>query len=104
MRTIWKYPLAKRGWNSWRIGADAKIVLAAIDHTTKTPTLWIEHDRPEPPSYAIGAVTDTLTFRKEDYREFRIAVTDDDIEEGETHVGSMIDGIYVWHIYERATR
>lgn len=102
MRTIWKYPLAKRGWNSWRIGKDAKIVLAAIDHRTKTPTLWIEHARPAPPRYDLEAATDSLSFSRDDYREFRIAVTDDDIEEGETHVGSMIDGIYVWHIYERA--
>ena len=47
---------------------------------------------------------ETMMMNMDDIREFRVAVTDDDVEEGETHVGSMIDGIYVWHIYERAFR
>ena len=101
MRTVWKYPLARRGWNSWPLGKDAKVVMAALDHTTKAPTLWIEHERPESNLRGIGTAPESLTMNKEDIREFRVAVTDDDIEPGEIHVGSMIDGIYVWHVYER---
>lgn len=101
MRTVWKYPLARRGWNSWPVGKDATIVLAAIDHATKAPTLWIEHERPPEPLRGIGTAPAELTIKAGDLREFRVAVTDDDIGPDETHVGSMIDGIYVWHIYER---
>lgn len=104
MRTIWKYPLTRRGWNSWPLGKGSKVVLAALDNTTHAPTLWIEHERPAEPMRGIGTAPAELMINTEDIREFRVAVTDDDIPDDELHVGSMTDGRHVWHIYERAFR
>src|SRR3546814_16649393 len=86
MRTIWKYPLARRGWNPLLIGKDAKILLAALDHTTRAPTLWVELKRPDQSLRGIDKA-ETMMMNMDDIREFRVAVTDDDVEEGETHVG-----------------
>src|SRR3546814_18402985 len=102
-RTIWKDPLARRGWNPLHIGKDAKILLAALDHTTRAPTLWVELKRPDQSLRGIDKA-ETMMMNMDDIREFRVAVTDDDVEEGETHVGSMIAGIYVRHIYDRDFR
>lgn len=97
MRTIWKYPIARKGYTAIRAERDDPIVLAAIDHQTRDPAIWIMHERPE--SHGPGL---TAAEEMDHLRYFRVALTGDDIEPGERHVGSMTQHEFVWHIFERA--
>lgn len=105
MRTVWKYPLPRRqhaGYAALEIGDDAIIVLTGLDPVSKTPTIWVEHERPKPPRYQDANAPARLPDVAK-VRYFRVAMTGDDIEPDEKHIGSIIETPHVWHIYERAT-
>jgi hypothetical protein len=92
--TIWKFPLLLSGWNDIRVGADGdgvtQVVLTAPDPATGNPAIWIAHDPEGAPmlrSFLIVGTGHTIP-------------SGDDIEPVE-HVGSMIAGAFVWHVYER---
>lgn len=89
MRTVWKFPLHMRGWNDVEMGEDAdhttKVVLAAIDPATGEPAVWIEGDDEGRPMA----------------RSFGVFPTGGRIAADAEHVGSIIDGAFVWHVYER---
>lgn len=91
-RTIWKFPIAIGSITTISIPADDECppnkplaVLAGLDPATGGPALWIELN-PDAPRVE---------------RRFIIHGTGHEIDEDETHVGSLIDRDFVWHIYER---
>lgn len=84
MRTIWKFPLGPDQPTIVSVPVDAKVVLVGIDPASGRRAVWIELD-------------DEQTMRD---RAFKIHGTGGRISVGWQHVGSLIDGIYVWHIYE----
>lgn len=90
-RVIWKFAIAIRGITPIQIPADSEsppsrplAVLTGLDPATGGPALWVELD-PE-------------ADRVE--RRYQIRATGEKIAEDETHVGSLIDRGFVWHIYE----
>lgn len=85
MRVVWKYPLHMRGWNELIVDASAKVVLVGTDPACRLPAIWLEHD----PTAPVKAM-----------RVFGVFPTGGTIAEHAEHVGSMIDGALVWHIYE----
>lgn len=94
MRTVWKFPLLRmHGWNDVAMGANAEgvtqVVLAAIDPSSGLPCVWIEGD-------------DTGAHMTRSFGVFPTGgMIEDKKHEPIEHVGSLIDGSLVWHIYER---
>lgn len=89
-RTIWKFPITVGGITPINIPVGAQVRLAALDPASGAPAIWIELD-PEAPMIN---------------RRFVIYGTGHEIEgdggsPSDLHVGSLIDGDFVWHIYER---
>lgn len=93
MRTIYKYTLDLHNAETWdiKVHEDAKILMV---HTQSyTPPygtgirIWFETDDSRP------IVT----------RHFFIVGTGYEVKENSNHVGSCIDGPWVWHVYENAT-
>lgn len=87
MRTVWKFPL--QPVTTIKVPATARVVLVAIDPATSDPALWIELD---PADEKVS-------------RTFAIYGTGHAIEGvfGQpmpVHVGSVIHGSFVWHVYE----
>lgn len=87
-RTVWKFTF-DQSWLAADLPATAKVVHAALDPATGVPTMWIELD----------------PRRQSIRRNFRIYGTGEQIPgDGTlgtpTHVGSVIQHDYVWHIYE----
>lgn len=92
MRTVWKFPLKTLGdWNEVLVaGVETQVVLVGQDPTTGMPCVWIEHEPGgEPMRRAFIAVGTGHAIP-----------SGDDIDPVE-HVGSVIAGAFVWHIYER---
>jgi hypothetical protein len=88
-RAVWKFPLEIGGITSATVSA-GYVVLAAIDPASGKPAIWIEHR------------LDGL----KDERRFVVYGTGHPIPGNggypdDLHVGSVIDGSFVWHIYER---
>jgi hypothetical protein len=91
-RTIWKFPLSIGAINTFSLPASAMVRMAALDPASERPAIWVELN-PE-------------ATRIE--RRFVIFGTGHHIEgDGgypyDLHVGSLIDGSFVWHIFERRT-
>lgn len=88
MRTVYKFPLTS-GWNVVTVGVGTwgppRVVLAAIDPASGAPTVWIEHD---PDGRSVT-------------RSFTVFGTGAVVPEQAEHVGSMVDGQMVWHVYGR---
>lgn len=88
MRTVWKFPLALNDeWQELEVPEStlAGAQLVAKDPATAWPAVWLEVDTEAP-----------LTNRA-----FRVFGTGHPIPGDAFHVGSLVDGPYVWHIYER---
>lgn len=92
MRTVWKFPIAIGSITTISIPSDDEIppsrplvVLAALDPASGGPAIWVELN-PDAPRID---------------RHFIVHGTGHEVKENETHVGSMIDRGFVWHIYER---
>ena len=81
MTTIWKYPLTQAF--SQDISKGARIVHAGKDPRGES-CLWAEID-PD---------ADT------EMRHFRVIGTGHIVPENAEHVGSYIDGPFMWHVYE----
>lgn len=86
MKVIWKFPLEIGSENRIFVNQFYRVVLTAMDHASGKPAVWIEHDP-----------TGTMMSRT-----FVIFGTGQQINgPPHAHVGSVIDGQFVWHIYER---
>lgn len=89
-RVVWKFPIAIGPVTTISIPRSAQVRLAALDPASGDPAIWVELD-PE--------------AARED-RRFVIYGTGHEIEgDGgypyDLHVGSVIHGAFVWHIYEK---
>lgn len=89
-RVIWKFRLSHHGQTVLSIPALSSIKLSGVDPQTRQPALWIELD---PEAERVN-------------RTFKILATGQPIEgDGgypyDIHVGTVIDGNFVWHIYEK---
>lgn len=86
-RQVWKFPLGTM--SIVNVPAAAKVVLVALDPATEQPSIWLEVDQDAP---------------KVD-RAFGIFGTGHPIN-GDggyptpLHVGSVVQGRFVWHVYE----
>lgn len=80
MKTIYKYQLANFATLDLPVGAKAVLV----EMQNGSPHIWFEHNR--------------SAFKEQ--RFFRIYGTGFDIPDNSIHIGSVIDGMFVWHIYE----
>jgi hypothetical protein len=86
-RVVWKFPLDVTKITQLTIPPaymDTPVRMAGLDPADGGPAIWIEFDQSHPrlPRY------------------FRIHGTGEPVENGEVHVGSMIDRSFVWHVYE----
>lgn len=88
MRTVHKFlvPFADPEAGPLPVSRHAPVRLTGLDPRTGKPAVWIEVETTNPPG------------------ERRMAVfgTGHELPDGWVHVGSMIDGSFVWHIYEEA--
>lgn len=85
-RTIWKFPLSNAGVNSIPLPERASVRLVDLDPMTGIPTIWVELDDSDPKRV----------------RRFLVHGTGHRIEPDEVHVGSVIQGSFVWHVFEQA--
>ncbi len=88
-RVVWKFPLEIGEVNSITVSA-GMVVLTGIDPASGKPAIWVEH--------RLGGL--------QDERRFVVYGTGHTIPgiggyPDDLHVGSVIDGSFVWHIYER---
>lgn len=83
-RAIWKFPIPFGQVVAVEANPNAKIVLAAIDPHGGAPAIWVDDDRP--------------AFSR---RLFYVAPTGHEIDPADTHIGSLADGIFIWHIFEK---
>ena len=86
-RAVWKFPLGTLAIVS--VPATAVPVLVALDPATGQPGIWLEIDLDAPKVE----------------RTFGIFGTGHTIEgnggyPSPLHVGSVVQGLYVWHVYE----
>lgn len=89
-RVIWKFVISHHEQTVLSIPKSATIKLTGVDPQSRQPALWIELD-PE---------------LERTFRAFEIVATGQTIDgDGgypyDTHVGSVIDTNFVWHIYEK---
>lgn len=97
MKVVYKYPLAPSGYTPVDTKPDAKVVLVGLDPETRRPAIWVEQVVPDRPKIGTEPMSEAM-----EVRYFHIVGTGHEIEPNDQHVGSVIDGRYVWHIYERA--
>jgi hypothetical protein len=82
MKTIWKYPLAVESQVILTMPIDARILTVQMQNGV--PTLWAEVD---PDS------------KSKESRYVEVIGTGFDFEPG-TYIGTVQDGLFVWHFYE----
>lgn len=88
-RTIHKHLVSHRSPTDIEMPGGALILLAGVDPGTGTPAIWVE----------VNPDREMVT------RRFYVAATGQTIPgpDGvlhDSHIGSFIDGRFVWHIYE----
>lgn len=90
MRAVWKFPLELgcKGWQTVEVpgSPQAAVAMVALDPATSAPAVWLEVWPDSPHRFK---------------RAFGIFPTGGRLAENAAHVGSLIDGSFVWHIYER---
>lgn len=81
MKQVWKYPLTM-GINEVLLPAEHKIVHVALQHGNIT--MWAE-----------------VSLANVPYKPIPVSVvgTGHDIPEDTEHVGTFMDGPFVWHVY-----
>ncbi len=80
---VWKFPL-RWGEVTVSMPKHARIIHVALGQDGKYPTLWaiVKPDA------------------EQEYRTFVVAVTGHPLPEHCIYIGTLIDGDYVWHIFE----
>jgi hypothetical protein len=81
MKTIYKYKI--EGTEIISLPPNAKVIHAAMQNGA--PHIWVEYP-----------VNDSEL----ESRTFMVCGTGFELEDDDIHLGSMIDGMFVWHIYE----
>lgn len=84
MRTVWKFPLALKPEQTIELPKGAVILFTAVPAMAGEVTMWA----------LIGA------DREMEPRRFAIRGTGHEVEEDLLYVGTVIDGSFVWHIFE----
>lgn len=81
MKTVYKYVVPFTGQYDVAIPQGARILTVAMQNNNLC--FWAEHER-------------------EDFelRTFRIFGTGASIDDNYTYVGTTLDGVFVWHLYE----
>jgi hypothetical protein len=88
-REIYKYRVqVKEIWHEVAMPSQAKIVHVACQDTSGVVSLWAEIENES------ASVT----------RSFRIYGTGQSIPDDTDYVGTALDGMFVWHVYEKAAR
>lgn len=82
MRTVHKYELPIVDEFTLDLPSQHKVVL--VDFQNARPMMWVEVDT-DSPSRPV---------------KFSVEGTGHQIDGGAVHVGSFIDGAFVWHVYE----
>lgn len=86
-RAIWKYPLELKAFQTVKMPRGGQVILVAIQNSSIT--LWVEF-RDDASEIEVS---------------FYIVGTGRNVPEAaEKHVGSVTDGAFVWHVYERRDR
>jgi len=86
MRTVWKFPLdVSDRPTTVKVPHLAKPVHVGLDPATGQPAVWIELYDDQPKAE----------------REYKVHGTGHPTDDSGTHVGAVIQGIFVWHGYER---
>lgn len=101
MKRVYKYPLYVPMKNSGSPLTDilmpknAKVVHVGLQEGVVT--IWAEVDD--------DALQAAVSGREWDGRRFAVYGTGDTIPDDDAvHVGSLMDGIFVWHVYETPSR
>ncbi len=82
-KCIWKFPLNS---TTLSVPVGAKCILTAMQEGTLCA--WFEFHKPK---------HNDLAFRD---IEVEVHETGHTIPEGREHIGSVIDGVFVWHVYK----
>jgi Tfp pilus tip-associated adhesin PilY1 len=85
-RTIWKFTLKVGRWETISLPPAAKVIFAAIDPQSGAPAIWVDLD------------VDDMGCKD---RLFAVFGTGREIDDDAIHRGSMLDGSFVWHVFER---
>jgi hypothetical protein len=81
--TVWKFPL-RWGEVSVSMPKHARIVHIGIDPASDYPAVWA----------VVRPDNDTET------RSFTVIGTGHEVQKESVHVGSLIDDVFVWHVFE----
>lgn len=85
-RIIWKFPLGVTA-TTIEVGSDPHVVHVGLD-PEGVPCVWVEH--------VVGPEDDLRPVY------FYTVGTGWNMPEGWVHVGSFVDGNFVWHLYKTA--
>jgi len=99
-RVVWKFPLRVGRYERVPAGP-GKVVLAEIDLSSGAPAVWIEQEAGQVPAPPFGEMGN-VAFTEPSSRTFIVIRTGAEVDEDWTHVGSMRDRTFIWHVYERA--
>lgn len=94
MRVVWKFVLRPGDILRKQDMIRPHVVLVGIDPQTGHPAVWIEHLTEQPPR---------VLYTRQDV-EIVLVGTGHHVPEGWHHVGSTLDGEFVWHAYANITR
>lgn len=84
MRQVWKYPIGMGATVEMPVGA--RPVHVAVQHDSLN--VWVEFDYEDDQEVKL------------EQRTFAVVGTGHPFSDG-THVASVLDGPFVWHVYER---
>jgi hypothetical protein len=92
MRTVWKYVIPIEGRMEMKDMIRPFPVHVGIDPQTGWIAVWIDHltEQPERVLYGLTELS------------FQIVGTGHEAPEGWAHAGSVIQDIFVWHVYYQA--
>lgn len=82
MKTVYKYPISYDDVFKLELPVNAKVIHIAMQHGS--PCMWVQLDL---------EMTRAL-------RSFVVVGTGQRVPANSEYVGSVMDGIFVWHIYE----
>jgi len=90
VRTVWKYVLGDDMDRALNVTLSApRIVFVGLDPASDRPAVWIEHIEDGTANVAVALTAIGTGWVTPDHS---------------SHVGSVIQGPFVWHIYARYSR
>lgn len=77
-------------WHTVEAGTVVFVAARPTNPYTETVEVWVEHDQ-------------AATAGDQSSLHLKVVGTGQPVEDEDVHVGSTLDGAFVWHVYRRAT-